>query len=332
MAHLDAYNRPISYLRISVTDRCNLRCIYCMPEQGVVWRPHDEVLRYEEIETIVRAAAELGISKIRLTGGEPLVRHGIVNLVSKIARIPGIDDLAMTTNGILLARYAQALADAGLHRVNVSLDTLDPQRFRRITRLGDLSDVLTGIEAAREAGLSPIKINTVVIRGLNDDEVADLAAKSLEADWWNIRFIELMPVGNGELMSEEWEAKTVTAEEIRLRIESALGPLQPARMSTGNGPARYYHLPGGRGTVGFITPISEHFCYECNRLRLTADGQLRPCLLSDREIDLRTPLRCGADAAEIKALIVKGIQAKPRHHHLANHVGPQRRTMSEIGG
>lgn len=332
MAHLDAYNRPISYLRISVTDRCNLRCIYCMPEEGVAWRPHDEVLRYEEIETIVRAAAELGISKIRLTGGEPLVRQGIGDLVSKIAGIPGIDDLAMTTNGVLLVQYARVLADAGLHRVNVSLDTLDPQRFRTITRRGELSDVLTGIEAAREAGLKPIKINTVVIRGLNEDEVADLAAKSLEADWWNIRFIEMMPVVNGERMSEKWEARTVTAEEIRSRIESALGPLQPARMSAGNGPARYYRLPGGRGTVGFITPISEHFCYTCNRLRLTADGQLRPCLLSDREIDLRTPLRCGADAAEIKALILEGIRVKPRHHHLAEHRGPQRRTMSEIGG
>jgi len=332
MAHLDAYNRPISYLRISVTDRCNLRCIYCMPEEGVPSRPHDQVLRYEEIETIVRAAAELGISKVRLTGGEPLVRLGITDLVKMIARIPGIDDLAMTTNGILLARYAQVLADAGLHRVNVSLDTLDPQRFRRITRRGDLSEVLTGIETAREAGLRPIKINTVVIRGLNDDEVADLAAKSLEADWWNIRFIEMMPVGNGELMPENWEERTVTAQEIRARIESALGPLQPAKMRAGNGPARYYRLPGGKGTVGFITPISEHFCYKCNRLRLTADGQLRPCLLSDREIDLRTPLRGGADAAEIQALIVKGIQAKPRHHHLAEQLRPQGRTMSEIGG
>ena len=332
MAHLDAYNRPISYLRISVTDRCNLRCIYCMPDEGVPWRPHDEVLRYEEIETIVRAAAELGISKVRLTGGEPLVRMGITDLVRKIARIPGIDDLAMTTNGILLARYARALVSAGLHRVNVSLDTLDPQRFRRITRRGELSEVLTGIEVAREAGLRPIKINTVVIRGLNDDEVADLAAKSLEEDWWNIRFIEMMPVGNGELVSENWEEQTVTAQEIRARIESAFGPLQPAKMRAGNGPARYYRLPGGKGTIGFITPISEHFCYTCNRLRLTADGQLRPCLLSDREIDLRTPLRHGADAAKIKTLIVEGIRAKPRHHHLAEHLGPQGRTMSEIGG
>jgi cyclic pyranopterin phosphate synthase len=332
MAHLDAYDRPISYLRISVTDRCNLRCIYCMPEEGVAWRPHQGVLRYEEIETIVRAAAELGISKVRLTGGEPLVRLGIADLVDMIAQIPGIDDLAMTTNGVLLARYAKPLADAGLHRVNISLDTLDPERFRRITRCGELADVLEGITAARDVGLDPIKINTVVIRGMNDDEVVDLAAKTLEAGWWNIRFIELMPVGNGELMTEAWEERVVTADEIRAQIEQSFGPLQPAKMETGSGPARYFRLPGGKGTLGFITPVSEHFCYRCNRLRLTADGQLRPCLLSDREIDLRSPLRRGADADEIKALIVEGINAKPMRHHLGEHVHPAGRVMSEIGG
>jgi len=332
MAHLDAYNRPISYLRISVTDRCNLRCTYCMPEEGVPWRPHDEILRYEEIETIVRAAAELGITKVRLTGGEPLVRAGIDDLVRKIARIPGIDDLAMTTNGILLARHAESLANAGLHRLNVSLDTLDEQRFRRITRCGDLTDVLAGLQAARRTGLTPIKINAVVVRGLNDDEVIDLAAKTLEADWWNIRFIELMPVGNGGLMAENWEGEVVTAQEIRAWIESALGPLKPVRMTAGNGPARYYRLSGGKGTVGFITPISDHFCYRCNRLRLTADGQLRPCLLSDQRIDLRTPLRRDADPDAIKALIVEGINRKPRHHYLNEHRKPRRRAMSEIGG
>ena len=332
MAHLDAYNRPISYLRISVTDRCNLRCIYCMPEEGVPSRRHEQVLRYEEIETIVLAAAELGITKVRLTGGEPLVRLGITDLVEMIARVPDIDDLAMTTNGILLARYASGLAEAGLDRVNISLDTLDPQRFREITRCGELADTLEGIEAARQAGLNPIKINTVVIRGMNDDEVVDLAAKTLEAGWWNIRFIELMPVGNGELMTEAWEERVVTADETRARIETAFGPLQPARMETGGGPARYFRLPGGKGTLGFITPISEHFCYRCNRLRLTADGQLRPCLLSDHEIDLRSPLRRGADAEEIKALIIEGINAKPMRHHLGEHLHPEGRVMSEIGG
>jgi cyclic pyranopterin phosphate synthase len=332
MAHLDAYNRPISYLRISVTDRCNLRCIYCMPAEGVDSINHGQVLRYEEIETIVRAAAELGISKVRLTGGEPLVRLGIVDLVRKIAQIAGIDDLAMTTNGVLLARYAQDLADAGLHRVNISLDTLDPQRFRGITRRGELADVQAGIEAARQAGLEPIKVNAVVIRGMNDDEVVALAAKALEADWWNIRFIELMPVGDGELMEEAWGERVVTAQEVRRRIESALGKLEPAKMRVGSGPARYYRLPNAKGTVGFITPISSHFCYKCNRLRLTADGQLRPCLLSDQEIDLRTPLREGADAEEIKVLILEGIHRKPFRHRLSEHVHPEGRAMSEIGG
>ncbi|MEE8389870.1 MAG: GTP 3',8-cyclase MoaA [Anaerolineae bacterium] len=331
MAHLDAYNRPISYLRISVTDRCNLRCIYCMPPEGVPWRSHDKILRYDEIETLVRAAAELGVSKIRLTGGEPLVRLGVVDLVRQLARIPGIDDLAMTTNGILLSRYATDLAEAGLHRVNVSLDTLRPERFRRVTRQGRLEDVLAGMEAAREAGLEPIKINTVVIRGMNDDEVVDLAQKTMDAAW-NVRFIEMMPVGNSVLADSGWRERVVTAREIRQQIESALATLEPAKVSTGNGPARYYRLPGAKGTLGFITPISEHFCYQCNRLRLTADGQLRPCLLSDQEIDLRTPLRQGADVAQIKALLLKGIENKPWEHHLDECKRPEKRVMSEIGG
>jgi cyclic pyranopterin phosphate synthase len=331
MAHLDAYNRPISYLRISVTDRCNLRCIYCMPPEGVVWRPHEEILRYEEIETIVRAAAGMGISKVRLTGGEPLVRPGVVDLVRMLARIPGVDDLAMTTNGILLPRYAEDLAEAGLQRVNVSLDTLRPERFQRITRLGRIEDALAGMEAAQEAGLDPIKINTVVIRGMNDDEVVDFARKTMEAGW-NVRFIELMPVGNGVLAERGWRERVVTAREIRERIEGALGTLEPAKMRTGGGPARYYRLPGAEGTLGFITPISEHFCYHCNRLRLTADGQLRPCLLSDQEIDLRTPLRQGADVVQIKTLLLKGIESKPLHHHLDEWRRPENRVMSEIGG
>ena len=331
MPCLDAYNRSISYLRISVTDRCNLRCIYCMPPEGVHWRPHEDILRYEEIETIVRAAAEMGISKVRLTGGEPLVRPGIVDLVRILAHIPGIDDLAMTTNGILLPRYAAALAEAGLRRVNVSLDTLRADRFQRITRLGRMEDVLAGIEAAQEAGLEPIKINTVVIRGMNDDEVVDLARKTIAAGW-DLRFIEMMPVGNGVLADGSWRERVVTALEIRGKIEAALGRLEPAKVNVGGGPARYYKLPDAKGTLGFITPISEHFCYRCNRLRLTADGQLRPCLLSDQEIDLRTPLRQGADAAQIKALLLRGIESKPLHHHLDECLRPESRVMSEIGG
>ena len=331
MTHFDAYSRPISYLRISVTDRCNLRCIYCMPPEGVPLRTHDEILRYEEIENVARAAAGLGISKVRLTGGEPLVRLGIVDLVRKLAHIPGIDDLSMTTNGILLPRYAADLATAGLRRVNISLDTLRPERFAAITRRGRLTDVLAAIESARQAGLRPVKINTVVIRGINDDEAVDLARRAADAGW-NLRFIEWMPVGGVALAGGDWQEQVVTAAEIRRQIEVALGPLEPATLDIGGGPARYYRLPGGRGTIGFIAPISEHFCGQCNRLRLTADGQLRPCLLSDYEIDLRTPLRQGAAATQIRALLLKGIGSKPLQHRLNEKERPEHRVMSEIGG
>ena len=331
MAHLDAYNRPISYLRISVTDRCNLRCVYCMPPHGVSKRSHDEILRYEEIETVVRAAAGLGITKVRLTGGEPLVRPGIVDLVQMLARIPGIDDLAMTTNGILLSDYASELVKAGLQRVNVSLDTLCPERFRHITRCGKLQDVLHGMAAARQVGLTPIKINTVVIRGMNDDEVIDLARKTVETGW-HVRFIELMPIGNSSQIADSWRDRVVMAQGIRKQVEAALGVLEPAKTATGGGPARYYHLPGAKGTLGFITPISEHFCIQCNRLRLTADGHLRPCLLSEQEIDLRTPLREGAGVEQIKTLILQTIENKPLQHHLDECQVPEGRVMSEIGG
>jgi cyclic pyranopterin phosphate synthase len=331
MAHVDAYDRPISYLRVSVTDRCNLRCFYCMPEEGVPWVPHETILTYEEIETVVRAAAELQISKVRLTGGEPLVRLGVVDLVRMLSAISGIDDVAMTTNGTLLSRYVSALAEAGLRRVNISIDSLRPERFGRITRGGRLADVLEGMEAARRAGLDPIKINTVVIRGVNDDEVVDFARQTVEVGW-NLRFIELMPVGNGELIDSQWRERMVTAEEMRRRIESELGPLTAAKAPVGNGPARYYRLPGATGTLGFITPISEHFCHRCNRMRLTADGQLRPCLLSDVEIDLRTPLRQGAGVDEIKELLLRGVRSKPPEHRLAESVTSWRRTMSQLGG
>ena len=328
MPYSDNFNRPISYLRVSVTDRCNLRCVYCMPPEGVPWRPHEEILHYEEIETVVRAAAELGITKVRLTGGEPLVRKGLVGLVAMLARIPGIDDLAMTTNGILLARYADELKGVGLKRVNVSLDTLRPERFRAITRLGELSDTLEGIAVAKEAGLVPVKINTVVIRGLNDDEVVDFARLTYAPDW-HVRFIEVMPLGD----NADWAGNGyVPMGEVRGRIERELGELMPVKLVGGGGPARYYRLPGAQGTIGFISPVSEHFCYQCNRLRLTADGKLRPCLLSDYEIDLRRPLRQGASAAVIKASIIEGIRNKPERHHLSEGLIPNERAMSEIGG
>ncbi len=332
MACLDPLNRPIEYLRISVTDRCNLRCVYCMPPGGIPWRPHEEILRYEEIVQVVRIAAELGIRKVRLTGGEPLVRQGLVYLIASLARIPGIEDLSMTTNGTLLETQAEELATAGLKRVNVSLDSLDPERFSRLTRGGDLKAVLRGIEAARRAGLNPVKLNTVVIRRRNDDEVT-LFARMTREEGWHVRFIEWMPVGRWQDEGREsWQEQLVTVEEIRRRIEEALGLLRPYAGPGGAGPARYYRLEGAEGTVGFISPVSEHFCAHCNRLRLSADGRLRPCLLSDAEVDLRTVLRNGAGPEEVRERIIEAIRHKPVGHRLAAGEFPLGRTMSEIGG
>ncbi|MBC7228495.1 MAG: GTP 3',8-cyclase MoaA [Thermoflexales bacterium] len=324
----DAYERPIQYLRVSVTDRCNLRCVYCMPEEGVAKFSHQDILRNEEIVRIVRIAVETGFVHIRLTGGEPLVRKGIVDLVAELARIPGLDDLSMTTNGILLRPYAEELARAGLRRINLSLDTLRPERFRQITRWGNLEDVLAGREAALAAGLRPVKINMVVVRGLNDDEVVDMAQKTLEPDW-HVRFIEVMPLGAGVHWSGDG---VVPAAEIRARIEEALGPLTPVHGEVGIGPARYYRLPGAAGTVGFISAVTEHFCHFCNRLRLTSDGRLLPCLLSSATIDLRTPLRNGATDEELRALFLQAVVAKPRGHALAEDVHPSTLPMSHIGG
>ncbi|MFN3763563.1 MAG: GTP 3',8-cyclase MoaA, partial [Anaerolineae bacterium] len=320
----DAYERPIQYLRVSVTDRCNLRCVYCMPEEGVTKFAHQDILRNEEIVRIVRIAVETGFVHIRLTGGEPLVRQGIVDLVAELARIPGLDDLSMTTNGILLRQYAEPLARAGLRRINLSLDTLRPERFRQITRWGNLEDVLAGREAALAAGLRPVKINMVVVRGLNDDEVVDMARKTLEPDW-HVRFIEVMPLGAGVHWSGDG---VVSAAEIRARIEEALGPLTPVHGEIGIGPARYYRLPGAAGTVGFISAVTEHFCHFCNRLRLTSDGRLLPCLLSSATIDLRTPLRNGATDEELRALFLQAVVAKPRGHTLTEGVFPSTLPMS----
>jgi len=328
MPYLDNFARPINYLRISVTDRCNLRCVYCMPPQGIRQRAHDEILSYEEIQRVVQAAAAIGISKIRLTGGEPLARLGLSHLVRLIAAVPGIDDISMTTNGTLLAGHADELAAAGLHRINVSLDTLQPERFRQITRRGALDDVWQGIEAAQRAGLTPIKLNVVVVRGMNQDEAADFARMTLHQPW-HVRFIEVMPLGANAAWSGDGY---VPLAEVRQRIETALGPLEPAGGPAGNGPARYFRLAGAVGTLGFISPVSEHFCFSCNRLRLTADGKLRPCLLSDAEIDLRTPLRAGASQAELAELLHAGIMDKPDGHHLTQGQAPLARVMAEIGG
>jgi cyclic pyranopterin phosphate synthase len=322
----DSFQRPINYLRISVTDRCNLRCVYCMPEAGVDLMSHYDILSYEEIYSVVEAAAELGITRVRLTGGEPLVRAGLSDLIKLISGIETIEDIALTTNGILLAQYAAELKEAGLNRVNVSLDTLKPERFRQITRCGTLKNTLEGIEAAAAAGLTPVKINMVVMAGINDDELPDFAMKTVK-DGWNVRFIELMPSSVNEPVSD----KLVSVSEMKKRIE-AIGKLEPHKIEVGNGPARYFRLPGAAGTIGFISPVTEHFCIHCNRLRLTADGKLRPCLLSEDEIDLKEPLRSGAPLEELKSLISKAIASKPKGHRLAEGAGRKGKPFSQVGG
>ena len=321
---LDSFGRSINYLRISVTDRCNLRCIYCMPPEGVPQMPHGEILSYEEIRIIVQAAAELGINKIRLTGGEPLVRADLPKLIKMLSRIGGIQELSLTTNGTLLKNYALELRQAGLSRINLSLDTLKPDRFRYITRLGRLKDVLEGISAAKKAGFDPIKINAVVMQGINDDEILDFARMTCE-EGCHVRFIELMPF--------KGMAEFVPSVEVRQRI-SLLGKLEPCPSITGNGPARYYRLAGAKGTIGFISPLTElPFCSRCNRIRLTPDGRLRPCLLGEDEIDLKMPLRNNASTEELRRLILKAVASKPEHHHLeGGNVRPVKRKMSQIGG
>lgn len=328
MPFQDDFGRAISYLRVSVTDRCNLRCVYCMPPEGVQKQGHEHVLSYEEMALVIRAAADIGIRKVRLTGGEPLARLGLPGFVRLIAAIPGIDDISMTTNATLLAGQARALAEAGLRRVNISLDTLRPERYAAMTRRGRIEDVWAGIAAAREAGMAPIKLNAVVIRGLNDDEVAGLAAKSL-TDGWHMRFIEWMPIGE----SRGWaEGGAVPVAEMRAQIEQHFGPLQPVPGPVGSGPARYFRVPGAEGTIGFIGALSEHFCPSCNRLRLTADGRLRPCLLSDHEVDLRAALRAGGGLEAVRELVAQAILLKPQCHHLDDAQVPQGRAMSQIGG
>ena len=321
---LDSFQRPVNYLRISVTDRCNLRCVYCMPPEGIALLPHNDILSYEEIYRIAQAAAGLGINKIRLTGGEPLVRTKLVSLIAMLSVIKGIDDISLTTNGMLLADQAEDLKKAGLKRVNISLDSLRSDRFREITRVGELDDVLRGIEAARAVGLNPIKINTVVIRGVNDDEIVDFARLTIDGEW-HVRFIEYMPFhGNGA-----GGDSLVPVSGIKQRVES-LSTLEPA-FAKGGGPAKYYRLSQARGTIGFISPVSEHFCSACNRLRLTAEGKLRPCLFSDNEIDLRGPLRQGADIDDMKELITEAIASKPAGHKLQAGITCDR-FMAQIGG
>ncbi len=325
---LDSFQRAINYMRVSITDRCNLRCIYCMPPEGVPWIPHDEILTFEEIEHIVRATAMVGMRKIRITGGEPLVRKDVVQLVARLAAIPGIEDIAMTTNAILMTQLAEPLVQAGLKRINVSLDTLRPERFLRISRFDALDKVLRGIEAAELAGLSPIKINAVVLRGVNDDEVLDLARLTMERNW-HVRYIEAMPL-DGNLPVEE--EGFISADEIMERL-MGLGGLEECAGPNGNGPARYYRIPGALGTIGVISPMSHFYCESCNRVRLTADGHLRLCLFDDNEVDLRSPLRAGASIEEIAEIFRRAILTKPERHHLVvGQTNCSLRALSQIGG
>ncbi len=326
----DRFGRQITYLRISITDRCNFRCVYCMPAEGIGWQPHEAILRYEEIAQVVEAAARGGVREVRITGGEPLVRGGLSSLVGMISKIPGIDDISLTTNGMLLERQLPELAAAGLKRINVSLDTLDQEKFNRITRGGSLETVLGGIHAAEAAGLTPIKVNAVVMRGVNDDELEDLARLSL-AHPWHIRFIEMMPVNN----QQSWGEGFPTPAEVYYPIQAMLPRLEKLGLQPveegliGSGPAKMYRLPDAPGYIGFISPLGESFCEGCNRLRLTADGSLRPCLLSDLEVNLREPLRRGED---LMPYLQQAIDIKPLGHEMNTRVHPVNRCMMQIGG
>ena len=323
----DAFGRAMTYLRISLTDRCNFRCVYCMPALGMKFQPRDELLTDDELLRVVQLCAKTGFTKLRLTGGEPTIRPRIVDLVRAMKATPGIEELSMTTNGLLLGRLADQLADAGLDRVNISIDTLDPEKFKLMTRGGRLDLVWQGIEAADAAGLRPIKLNTVVMRGQNDAEVAEMAALTL-TNAWQVRFLEIMPLEGVGAVHDEG---LVTSEETQERLEARFGPLTPVEVPPGD-PARVWRIPGAAGTVGFISPVSAPFCAACNRVRLTADGKLRLCLLRPDEVDLRDLMRAGADDAALESQLRAGIWRKPWGHGLAEGERETVRGMSQIGG
>ena len=326
---VDTYKRKIDYLRISITDRCNLRCVYCMPPEGIELVESTEILRYEEFLRLVRIAASHGVKKVRITGGEPLVRKGIAEFLKDLSSIPGIEDLSLTTNGVLLKGFARKLKDAGLKRVNVSLDSMNRERFMKMTRGDNLNDVLSGLKESQDAGLRPVKLNAVVIKGFNDDEIEDFAKLSLKEPY-HIRFIEYMPFDS----EAGWQKdKCITAKQIMDRI-SAIGEIEPVKdPSGGAGPARRYKFKDAAGEVGLISPVSEHFCGSCNRLRLTADGKLRLCLFSDVEIDIKKALRDGSSDSVIEDLLFKAVHEKPERHHINENIFKKcSRTMSLIGG
>jgi len=321
----DSYGRRIEYLRISVTDRCNFRCLYCMPVAGLQWLPKSDILSYEEIAQIVRELAPLGLRRLRITGGEPTLRPDLNLLIEMLSSIRGIEDLSLSTNGVRLAELADSLKAAGLDRVNMSADSLRPDRIRSISRRNLAFDPITAATAAENAGLSPIKINVVVMRGINDDEISDFARLTVEHEW-HVRFIELMPVG--EMRDLTWDHVVPGAEVLR-RLET-IASLEPTPgPPRGNGPARYFQFNGARGTVGLITPMSHTYCDSCNRVRLTADGRLRTCLFGEDEVDLRTPLREGLP---LEPFFRSALSTKPKEHHLLQLQNGGLRALSQIGG
>ena len=324
----DGHNRQINYLRVSVTDRCNFRCAYCMPEEGVPMLSHDDILSYEEMLRVIRVLSQHGISKIRLTGGEPLVRRGITGFIRSIADLNTITDISLTTNGSLLAGMAGELKAAGLKRVNISLDTIDPERFRCITGGGDVAAVIKGIQASLAVGLMPVKLNVVLTNIISKYDVAYFV-DLIHREPVSIRFIEYMPIGDARV------GPGPSIAEIKKMINSSgRGTLKPTLDIRGNGPAKYFCLPQAKGSFGFITPISEHFCGACNRIRLTADGKIKPCLLSNQEVDIKEALRNGAGDDEIVKLFYAIITNKPEGHTLSNSGNSTNffRKMSQIGG
>lgn len=320
----DQFGRSIEYLRISVTDRCNFRCLYCMPEEGLQWLPKSGILSYEEIAGIVSQLVPAGVSRLRITGGEPTIRPELHVLVSQLRSIPGINDIALSTNGVKLGMLAARLRDAGLDRVNMSVDSLRPERIAAIARRSIPFDPVASAISAQEAGLSPLKLNVVVMRGINDDEILDFARLTLDHPW-HVRFIELMPVGDMRALT--WD-HVVPSAEVLDRV-SALGALDPSAGPAGNGPARYYRLADGAGSIGVITPMTHTYCESCNRVRLTADGRLRTCLFGDHEVNLRDPYRAGADVA---SLFAAALAEKPREHGLLQMRTGGLRALSEVGG
>jgi cyclic pyranopterin phosphate synthase len=325
---IDGFRRPITYLRVSVTDKCNLRCVYCMPETGLAWLQRADILSYEEITELVRAAASVGVRSIRLTGGEPLVRRDLHRLVASLHAIDGIDDISLSTNALLLADQVEGLAAAGLRRVNVSLDSLRHDRFEAIARRPGLDAVMAGIDAAIRAGLEPIKLNCVVMRGQNDDEIEAFAELTRRRPMF-VRFIEMMPVHENLGMQHD---AYMSSDEI-LACVGEIGQLRPVDGPAGNGPARYFAFDGALGAVGVISPLSHDYCDRCNRVRLTADGRLRLCLFGDHALDLRTPLRAGASPEALAGLMRSAMLIKPERHHLRlGETASRMRAFSEIGG